>query len=161
MFEPGDYVRHSEANIGTGQVIAISAHRVLGKDNKIRAYISYSVRWLDQDGRVSDHSPEQLAPSVRSVPKFTSVEEADAWMEAQRSGGAWMSAVEDTNATVATILDRTAAEIAADAEAMSQRRCGGQLCGCQDCTKVAGDDPRELMHVGSCQCEARGCPCSQ
>ncbi len=161
MFKPGDHVRHNTANIGTGQVVRTAAFQELRPDGKVVSYLRYDVRWLDQNGQVSREVPEALSPSVRNVPEFASVEEADAWMESQMAGGGWTAAAEDSNATVATILDRTAAEVAAEAEASLDNRCGGKNCECQDC--VCYEDPQTLLreHAASfgCSCSERGCPC--
>lgn len=161
MFQPGDYVRHNFHNLGTGQVTQQVAIRELGPDDKIISRLVFTVKWLEQNGQMSQETTDTIAASARNVPQFNSIEEADAWMEAQRSGGAWTAAAEDANATVATILDQTAAEVAAQAAASVDTRCGGTSCGCQDCVQVEHPiDPRMLLHVGSCNCEERGCPCA-
>lgn len=163
MFKPGDYVRHNVANLGTGQVIrTVAVQELSNKSGAVTSYLYYEVSWFDQEGRMSREMPDALAPSVRNVPEFATVEEADAWMESQMAGGGWTSSAEDSNATVATILDRTAAEVAREAEASLDNRCGGKNCECQDCVRYENpDQPGDFEHATSwgCSCEMRDCPC--
>lgn len=161
MFKPGAYVRHNKNNLGTGQVIRVIAIQELTQAQTVESYMRYDVRWIEQDGQLSNETDATISPSARDVPQFESIEEADAWMEAQASGGHWTASAEDSNATVATIIDETVGALAAQAAASADTRCGGNMCGCQDCVVVEHpSDPRMTLHVGSCQCEARGCPCS-
>lgn len=163
MFKPGAYVRHNHHNLGTGQVRRVVAVQDLDTaTQKVKSSLFYEVTWIEQDGQVSRETDASIAPSAREVPQFESIEEAEAWMEAQRSGGGWVNSAEDTNAVVATILDQTAAQAAEEAASATNTRCGGPMCQCQDCVRVEHPaDPLATLHVGSCNCEARGCPCSQ
>ncbi len=101
QFNIGAYVRAVGADHGTGLVVAVNDGQVLDeKTNKVYRQRVYQVHWLDTKDATGNsvyafHSESELAPSSRSVPKFSSQEEADAWMEKQTETGNWTGSVQD------------------------------------------------------------------
>jgi hypothetical protein len=97
----GSYVRRVGADNGTGLVVAINDCDALDeKTSKVYHQRIYQVHWLDQkdpngDSIYAFHAESDLAPSSRSVPKFSSMEEAEAWMEKQTQPGNWTGKAQD------------------------------------------------------------------
>ena len=100
-FNIGSYVRAVGKDNGTGLIVAVNNADLLEEDtNRVYHQRVYQVHWLDMKDATGNslyayHSEEELAPSSRSVPKFTSQEEADAWMEQQTQPGRWVGKVQD------------------------------------------------------------------
>lgn len=160
MFRCGQYVHHKTDNLGAGRIVRITLEQFLTDQDTIESAIIYTVTWLDQRIQ-SRHMTEDLVASAHSVPKFTTKEEADAWLEGQLSGGGWVGTVEDTNAVVAEAIDQAAQQLVAEAST-ARVRCGSSDCGCMDCVGYF-DDEKSFQHSASaaCGCEDRGCPCSR
>jgi len=94
----GSYVRRVGEDFGTGIIVSVGDSDVLDeKSQKVHHQRVYYVHWLDMnEGTVYSFHPEShLAPSSRSVPKFSSMEEAEAWMESQTSPGNWTGKAQD------------------------------------------------------------------
>lgn len=101
LFNIGSYVRAVGRDNGTGIIVAIGDSDVLDeKTNKVYHQRVYHVHWLDLkdpkgDTIYSFHAEGELAASSRSVPKFASQAEADAWMEQQTEPGNWTAKAQD------------------------------------------------------------------
>jgi len=97
----GSYVRKVGSDNGTGIVVGIGDYDLLDeKTSKVYHQRTYHVHWLDLKNQAGDtiyqfHPESDLAPSSRSVPKFASEEEAEAWMEKQVSPGNWTDKAQD------------------------------------------------------------------
>lgn len=94
----GAYVRMEGQDMGTGIVVCINDSDVLDeRTNKVFHQRVYQVHWLDMnDGTTYGfHAENEIKPSSRSVPKFASEEEAEAWMDAQVTPGNWTAAAQD------------------------------------------------------------------
>jgi hypothetical protein len=101
QFNIGSYVRAVGRDNGTGLVVAINDGSVLDeKTNKVYRQRVYQVHWLDIKDATGNtvyafHAESELASSSRSVPKFSSAEEAEAWMEQQVEPGNWTGSAQD------------------------------------------------------------------
>lgn len=160
MFRIAQYVRHASTDHGTGQIVEIRMRQSLQGDGTIANAVTYLVKWLDLGGgRLLPHAGDELVASMRDVPKFSSPEEAEEWMEAQREGGQWVNTAEDFNARVADVMQAHAAQVAVEAEQAFKAACGTLECGCQDC--VSYTDTSGFQHVPAhgCECQQRGCGC--
>ena len=94
----GAYVRAVGEDMGTGLVVAVGESECLDeKTNKIHFQRVYHVHWLDMNEGTAYRfvAEDALMPSSRSVPKFTTPEEAEAWMEAQLQPGNWTGKAQD------------------------------------------------------------------
>jgi hypothetical protein len=100
-FNIGSYVRAVGRDNGTGLIVAVGDSDVLDeKTNKVYHQRVYHVHWLDMKNPAGEtiysfHAESDLAASARSVPKFATAEEAEAWMEAQTQPGNWVAAAQD------------------------------------------------------------------
>ena len=109
LFNVGAYVRAVGRDNGTGMIVAVSDSDVLDeKTNKVYHQRIYHVHWLDMKNPAGDtiyglHPEGDLSPSARSVPKFASEEEAEAWMEAQTQPGNWTAAAQDATDSASDI----------------------------------------------------------
>lgn len=98
----GSYVRRIGLDQGTGLLIGISNGDVLDeKTNRVYRQRIYHVHWLDlkdsDTGQtVYSFEPEDaITSSSRSVPKFASEAEAEAWMDKQLQAGNWTDKAQD------------------------------------------------------------------
>jgi hypothetical protein len=97
----GSYVRAVGRDNGTGIIVGVGDSDVLDeKTNKVYHQRIYHVHWLDMKNPAGDtiysfHAEDQIAPSSRSVPKFATAEEAEAWMEQQTQPGNWTAKAQD------------------------------------------------------------------
>jgi hypothetical protein len=160
VFRCGQYVHHKTNNVGAGRIIRVIVEQILADDDSIHANVNYAVRWLDQDGMVAIHGPQDLVASAHTVPSFATPEEADAWMESQLAGGGWVGNVEDTNAVVAEIVQQASSQLVAEATE-ARLECGSDGCFCLDCASYTEDG--EYRHSASmtCTCADRGCGCAR
>jgi hypothetical protein len=111
QFHVGQYVRDTTGtNSGTGQVQSSAEIEYLHIDGKVHRKEEYIVRWLDCDGRLTPMYPNDMAASARSVPKFSTQEEAEAWFEQQADGGGWIDKVDDDLATAGELPGKLALE---------------------------------------------------
>lgn len=97
-FRVGAYVRKVGDDMGTGIIVAVGESDVLEeKTNRVFHQRVYHVHWLQMNnGDLYSTEPEaMLAASARSVPKFESIEEAEAWMAQQLQPGNWTGAAQD------------------------------------------------------------------
>lgn len=106
-FQIGQYVRHATKDQGTGKIVGINyLISINEKTNKVDHSTVYAVRWLDLTVVNSMLNPIESLPatslraSARSVPKFATPEEAEAWLEEQQNPGGWVGKVEDSAASV-------------------------------------------------------------
>lgn len=108
-FNVGGYVRAVGRDNGTGLIIAIADSDVLDeKTSKVYHQRIYHVHWLDMKSTNGQtvymfHAEGDLAPSSRSVPKFASLEEAEAWMEKQVEPGNWTAKAQDATDSASDI----------------------------------------------------------
>jgi hypothetical protein len=97
-FHVGAYVRKVGDDMGTGLIVAVGHSDVLEeKTNRVFHQRIYHVHWLQMNkGDLYSTEPEiLLAGSARSVPKFETVEDAEAWMAQQLQPGNWTGAAQD------------------------------------------------------------------
>jgi hypothetical protein len=105
----GAYVRYVGQDHGTGIVVGIGDSDVLDeKTSKVHHQRVYHVHWLDAktpdgDTIYSFHAESELATSSRSVPKFASEAEAEAWMEKQIEPGNWTAKAQDATDSASDI----------------------------------------------------------
>lgn len=152
-FQVGQYVRHGKEDRGTGKVEVVRVSESIGKDKKIHRATEYVVHWLDlkstsmamgaSQGVKSVETEDTIQLSARNVPKFSSVEEAEAWIEQQNQPGGWIDKVEDLNATAADVATRV------------KCACGTIPCECRGCITIN----EEHIRSDSCYCEDTGCEC--
>jgi hypothetical protein len=101
LFNVGSYVRAVGRDNGTGLIVGVGDSDVLDeKTNKVYHQRIYHVHWLDMKDKAGNtiytfHAESDIAPSSRSVPKFSSMEEAEAWMEQQTQPGNWTGKAQD------------------------------------------------------------------
>jgi uncharacterized radical SAM superfamily Fe-S cluster-containing enzyme len=158
-FRCGQYVGAKVGNMGTGQVVLVRTEQRLRKDGTVAANTYFGVRWLDKDGVVTMCVASRLAAASRNVPTFTSPEDADAWLEEQRSGGGWTAKVEDFNASAADALDAAGQQLATEAEQSLIVECGSERCGCLDCAAFQDENVRQHVPGHGCTCFERNCRC--
>lgn len=97
----GSYVRAVGRDNGTGIIVAVGDSDVLDeKTNKVHHQRVYHVHWLDMKNPAGEtiyafHAEDEIAPSSRSVPKFATIEEAQAWMDQQTEPGNWTAKAQD------------------------------------------------------------------
>lgn len=144
----GEYVRSTKEDRGTGKVNIVRVEEYTGPDRKIHSRTSYKVQWLDLRGGdkatvLSWETDDTIQASARNVPKFTSVEEAEAWLEQQSQPGNWVDKVEDLNATAADVATRV------------KCACGTSPCDCRGCITIN----EEHIRSDNCHCEDTGCEC--
>lgn len=97
-YNVGAYVRKVGDDMGTGLIVAVGESEVLEEaTNRVFYQRIYHVHWLQMNnGSLYSTEPEiLLASSARSVPKFETVEEAEAWMQQQLQPGNWTQAAQD------------------------------------------------------------------
>jgi hypothetical protein len=110
-FNCGAYVRAVGQDRGTGVVVAVNDAQCLDeKTQKVYSQRIYQVHWLDQKNvqEITNeiygfHPEKDLTPSSRSVPKFASEAEAEAWMEKQVNPGHWTDAAQDATDSASDI----------------------------------------------------------
>lgn len=149
-FNIGAYVRAKGQDIGTGKIELVRHETTLDRKGNVVETVIYGVTWLDTDPPSRTFAmAEELVGSARGVPKFDSVEEAEAWLEKQNSPGNWTAKIEDAQASTAEIIE-------AEILAVTRVGCGEEPCDCQDCFIVDGT---HIQGFG-CGCPDHGCPCA-
>jgi len=156
-FKVGAYVRHVGKDLGTGKVWLIRQETYLNpQTNQVEERTWYQVEWMDMKNIDTLMPPmtmltdADLEPSARAVPKFSTPEEAEAWMARQVEPGNWIGKVEDAQASIDEMLTAVVLD-----EAATIGTSGSAECGCLDCFTENG----QHVAVYGCQCEMKDCPC--
>jgi hypothetical protein len=155
LYGIGTYVRHATQDHGTGIVVERHVVDYIQFPSRLLQHaVSYTVAWLDQKNvpLMAGMKPEDLKPSARNVPKFATVEEAEAWAEQQLHTGNWLDGVDDFTASSAQSIQE---EIDSAVEGVTSLKCGPEGCGCMDCLF---DEGQHLTATG-CECAQNGCAC--
>lgn len=162
VFNIGQYVRCKVEDRGTGKIELIRHETTLDRKGGVHESILYGVTWLDKEFAPTGQPmrtlelAEDLASSARGVPKFTTVEEAEAWLEQQNSPGNWTAKIEDSQATTSDMINTMIDEALT---VLTHHACGEPPCDCLDCFRVADGQGEHIVGMG-CGCTEQGCPCA-